>query len=224
MLEKPQSRNGAIKRHPNVTAAAGFNSRRNFYGDGIFSGEKRQAVNKHSARVCELIRSSKLGARPGGRKWVLDGRMVGQWLRPPPLPPSLSLSVKVIREMFMPQPSPTSHHHFMLSSSFLLPACICRHLLCGGIVVQVTAVHLIREMFMPGLLGGLHCLHCLQYNLPILPPHHRAAGLVSHHLSKQSVLQSSSPNLGICKCTNSENMQRSLWEITSLNLQSAPEI
>ena len=122
----------------------------------------------------------------------------------------LSLSVKVIREMFMPQPSPTSHHHFMLSSSFLLPACICRHLLCGGIVVQVTAVHLIREMFMPGLLGGLHCLHCLQYNLPILPPHHRAAGLVSHHLSKQSVLQSSSPNLGICKCTNSENMQRSL--------------
>ena len=32
--------------------------------------------------------------------------------------------MKVIREMFMPQPSPTSHHHFMLSSSFLLPACI----------------------------------------------------------------------------------------------------
>ena len=78
MLEKPQSRNGAIKRHPNVTAAAGFNSRRNFYGDGIFSGEKRQAINKHSARVCVLIRSSELGARPGGRKWVLDGRMVGQ--------------------------------------------------------------------------------------------------------------------------------------------------
>ena len=78
MPEKPQSRNGAIKRHPNVTAAAGFNSRRNFYGDGIFSGEKRQAINKHSARVCVLIRSSELGARPGGRKWVLDGRMVGQ--------------------------------------------------------------------------------------------------------------------------------------------------
>ena len=142
----------------------------------------------------------------------------------PVIATSLSLSLPLCegdqRDVYAPT---LSHQPPPFYAQQLLPFAsvyICRHLLIlCGIVVQVTAVHLIREMFMPGLLGGLHCLHCLQYNLPILPPHHRAAGLVSHHLSKQSVLQSSSPNLGICKCTNSENMLRTL---TSLHLQSAP--
>ena len=140
-------------------------------------------------------------------------------LPPLSLPPSLCEGDQ--RDVYAPT---LSHQPPPFYAQQLLPFAsvyICRHLLIlCGIVVQVTAGHLIREMFMPGLLGGLHCLlQCLQYNLPILPPHHRAAGLVSHHLSKQSVLQSSSPNLGICKCTNSENMLRTL---TSLHLQSAP--
>ena len=151
---------------------------------------------------------------------MLDGWKNGWPVIAASLSPSLPLCEGDQRDVYAPT---LSHQPPPFYAQQLLPFAsvyICRHLLCGGIVVQVTAVHLIREMFMPGLLGGLHCLQCLQYNPPpILPPHHRAAGLVSHHLSKQSVLQSSSPNLGICKCTNSENMQRTL---TSLHLQSAP--
>ena len=82
MLEKSQSRNGAIKRHPNVTAAAaGFNSRRNFYGDGIFSGEKRQTVNNLNT-VLGFVNLSdqanwELDQVAGSECWM-DGRMVGQ--------------------------------------------------------------------------------------------------------------------------------------------------
>ena len=79
MLEKPQSRNGAIKRHPNVTAAAGFNSRRNFYGDGIFSGEKRQAVKNTVPGFVYLSDQAnwELDQVAGSECWM-DGRMVGQ--------------------------------------------------------------------------------------------------------------------------------------------------
>ena len=82
------------------------------------------------------------------------------------LPLSLPLCEGDQRDVYAPT---LSHQPPPFYAQQLLPFAsvyICRHLLCGGIVVQVTAVHLIREMFMPGLLGGLHCLQCLQYNPP----------------------------------------------------------
>ena len=97
---------------------------------------------------------------------MLDGWKNGWPVIAASLSPSLPLCEGDQRDVYAPT---LSHQPPPFYAQQLLPFAsvyICRHLLCGGIVVQVTAVHLIREMFMPGLLGGLHCLQCLQYNPP----------------------------------------------------------